>query len=364
MKDYYDILGVPKDASQEDIKRAYYILAAQYHPDKNNGNERRFKEINEAYRVLSLKSSREKYDSTYTFHNRKNKTTPDSTSKPKSEDKPKKESIFLILSVMFVSYWFAKAFGAVELFIAIFIFVIVGRIFKSFQLSRTLKGLIIFISIVILALIIVIISTVVESSKSNEQITTENKTLTSPIITEKINIKPVAVKKQIKEIVIVEYADFQCPACASYAPIIQKVLQNNKSVTLVFKHFPLSKIHSNALITAKAAEAARLQGKFWEMHYMLYSNQSEWLSEEDPVKILLSYASSLGMDLNKFSEDLNSKEIEEKVMSDLRAGADMKTQGVPTIQGIPTFFLNGKKIANPSSYEAFDKIIKDEIMNQ
>lgn len=65
MKDYYDILGVPKDASQEDIKRAYHILASQYHPDKNNGNEKRFKEINEAYRILSLASSRAKYDKEY-----------------------------------------------------------------------------------------------------------------------------------------------------------------------------------------------------------------------------------------------------------------------------------------------------------
>lgn len=76
MKDYYDILGVSHNTSKEDIKRAYYILAAQFHPDKNNGNEKRFKEINEAYRILSLESSRLQYDKEYDANQteRKNET--------------------------------------------------------------------------------------------------------------------------------------------------------------------------------------------------------------------------------------------------------------------------------------------------
>ncbi len=66
MKDYYEILGIPFNSSQEDIKRAYRILAHQYHPDKNNGNEKRFKEINEAYRILSYSKTKQEYDLNYT----------------------------------------------------------------------------------------------------------------------------------------------------------------------------------------------------------------------------------------------------------------------------------------------------------
>ncbi len=165
-------------------------------------------------------------------------------------------------------------------------------------------------------------------------------------------------KDQSIKINLVEYANFQCPACAAYAPLLRQVIQNNKSVTFVFKHFPLVQIQKNSLIAAKATEAAKLQGKFWEMHDILFQNQEEWSGASNTYDLFLTYATTIGIDTKKFTVDIESKAIEDKVLADFSEGVSLG------VQGIPTFFINGKKITNTTSYEDFDKIIKDEIMNQ
>jgi protein-disulfide isomerase len=153
---------------------------------------------------------------------------------------------------------------------------------------------------------------------------------------------------------LVEFGDFQCPACGAYDPLVRQVVDDNKKVVkFVFKHFPLTQIHQNAMLGAKAAEAAGVQGKFWEMHDMLYDKQTDWSTGINARDFVMTYAKTLGLDTVKFANDLDSKAIEDKILAESKEAV---TLGV---QGTPTFFLNGKKLENPSSLEAFNKIILD-----
>lgn len=154
-------------------------------------------------------------------------------------------------------------------------------------------------------------------------------------------------------VTLVEFGDFQCPACGAYEPLVRKVLQDNPTtLKLVFRHFPLTAIHQNALLGAKAAEAAGLQGKFWEMHDMLYENQQTWSASLSAHDFIVGYAKALNLDEKKFASDLNNPSIEAKILAEYKEGARLG------VQGTPTFFLNGKKIENPQSPEAFDALIK------
>lgn len=157
------------------------------------------------------------------------------------------------------------------------------------------------------------------------------------------------------KVTLVEFGDFQCPACAAYEPLVRQVAEDNKTVLkVVYKHFPLTQIHQNALISAKAAEAAGVQGKFWEMHDMLYDKQPEWSTGLNARDMIMKYAAELKLDTKKFSDDLNSKAIEDKIFAEAKEGTKLG------VQGTPTFFLNGKKLESPSSLEAFDKLIREE----
>lgn len=158
------------------------------------------------------------------------------------------------------------------------------------------------------------------------------------------------------KLTLVEFGDFQCPACGAYDPLVRQVIEDNKtSLKFVFRHFPLFEMHPNALLGAKASEAAGLQGKFWEMHDTLYDKQKDWSTGLNARDFIMSYAKTIGLDVNKFSNDLNSKELEDKVLAERKEGEKLD------IQGTPTFFLNGKKLENPQSLEAFDKIIREEL---
>lgn len=159
------------------------------------------------------------------------------------------------------------------------------------------------------------------------------------------------------KVTLVEFGDFQCPACGAYDPIVRETIEKNKNdVKFVFKNFPLTQIHGNALSAAKAVEAAGLQGKYWEMHDMLYDHQKDWSSVMNAKDVFVGYAKSLGLDANKFAASLENKSIEENILNEYKEGIKLG------VQGTPTFFLNGRKLKeNPRSVEDFDKLIKEEI---
>jgi len=130
---------------------------------------------------------------------------------------------------------------------------------------------------------------------------------------------------------IVEYGDYQCPYCGMAYPIIKQVQKElGKKVKLIFRNFPLSQMHPNAMNAAGAAEAAAKQGKFWEMHDKLYENQESL----EPLD-LDRYAQELDLNMNQFGKDLSSPEVANRIDSDFNSGMHLG------VNGTPTFFVNG-----------------------
>jgi protein-disulfide isomerase len=161
------------------------------------------------------------------------------------------------------------------------------------------------------------------------------------------------------KVTLVEFADFQCPACGAYEPLVRQVLADNKdTLKVVFRNFPLTQIHQNALPAAKAAEAAGLQGKFWEMHDMLFDKQAEWSKGLNARDFFLTYATTLGLDTKKFIADMDSQAIEDKILAEYKEGVKLG------VQGTPTFFINGKMIESPGSLEALNKVVQDAVKAQ
>ena len=156
------------------------------------------------------------------------------------------------------------------------------------------------------------------------------------------------------KIILVEYSDFQCPACAAYSPLVKQINNEmSEKILFVYRHFPLAQ-HKNARPAAYAAEAAGRQGKFWEMHDMIFENQLSW-SKSSPGEAedtFGTYAEKLGLNMEQFKTDRESDEVEEKVDNDYKSGT---SSGVP---GTPAFFVNGKKLPNPRSYEEFKQLIE------
>lgn len=141
------------------------------------------------------------------------------------------------------------------------------------------------------------------------------------------------------KVVIVEFADFQCPACRAANPTIKQLLSEYpENVAFVYRYFPLP-MHKNAKVAAYVAEAAGRQGKFWEMHDMLYENQEEWTESDDPMPLFIGYAGEIGLDTDKVSQDAESQEVKDKVDSDSKDGTMLGVGATPTffVNGIPAF---------------------------
>jgi len=135
------------------------------------------------------------------------------------------------------------------------------------------------------------------------------------------------------DLTIVEYGDYQCPHCGGAHPILKEMMAElGSQIRFVFRNFPLSEMHPYALPAALAAEAAGLQGKFWEMHDAIYENQN-LLSE----RLLLDIAEQLGLDIPKFKSDVKSEALQDRVDSDFESGM------LSGVNGTPTFFVNGQK---------------------
>lgn len=139
---------------------------------------------------------------------------------------------------------------------------------------------------------------------------------------------------------LVEYGDFQCPTCGAYFPVTRQVLAAYQDkISFQFRNLPLTQIHNNAFAGSRAAEAASLQGKFWEMHDLLYENQANWSASDTPLDFFREYAKQLGLDSTKFEQDFVSSEVNKTINSDVSAFKDTKND----LQ-TPTFFLNGQKL--------------------
>lgn len=160
-----------------------------------------------------------------------------------------------------------------------------------------------------------------------------------------------------KGVTLIEYGDFECPACGAYYPLIKQVKQKyGDDITFQFRNFPLVQIHRNAMAAHRAAEAAAKQNKFFEMHDKLYEGQQQWKDEPNPSLTFEAYARELGLDVEKFKRDAASGEINDIINADIKAGQDIDATSTPT------FVINGKKVEqNPRDLESFYKLIDDAI---
>lgn len=159
-----------------------------------------------------------------------------------------------------------------------------------------------------------------------------------------------------ERVTLVEYGDYQCPYCGQYYPILKQVTEKfNDQITFQFRNFPLSNVHQNAFAASRAAEAAGLQGKFWEMHDKLYENQAAWSASSDPSVFFDQYASQLGLNVETFKKDSASSKVNDIINADMAEGNRLH------VTATPTFFLDGKKIEVSQSVAAFEKVLKDAI---
>jgi protein-disulfide isomerase len=153
------------------------------------------------------------------------------------------------------------------------------------------------------------------------------------------------------KVTLIEYADFECPACKIYSTDILKKLADEYQGNLreVYRHFPLPQ-HTKAVDAAKAAEAAGVQGKFWEMHDLLYEKQEDWVTGNLKDK-LFGYAESLGLDKAQFEKDSASDSVLKSIKDDENDGYSLK------INSTPSFYINGKKVEIKNGYEDLKKAI-------
>ena len=123
----------------------------------------------------------------------------------------------------------------------------------------------------------------------------------------------------------------------------------------MYRHFPLSQVHSNADTAARASEAAGNQGKFWEMHDKLFETQKTWSNQGNAEDIFAGYAEGLGLDVERFRNDIDSKEVKDRVRDDSQSGVRAG------INSTPTFFINGEQIVNPRNLDEFRNVILEAL---
>jgi protein-disulfide isomerase len=167
-------------------------------------------------------------------------------------------------------------------------------------------------------------------------------------------------------VTLVEYGDYQCPYCGQYYSIVKQVeAQYNSQITFQFRNYPLVSIHQNAFAGARAAEAAALQGKFWQMHDLLYqqnqlyydSNGSDatWIGASNPQTVFDQYAKQLDLNVSKFNQDYASDAVNNTINADMAAGNKLG------IDATPTFYLDGKKLNVGESVSNFQSLINSAI---
>ncbi|HYV95042.1 MAG TPA: thioredoxin domain-containing protein [Chitinophagales bacterium] len=153
-------------------------------------------------------------------------------------------------------------------------------------------------------------------------------------------------------ITIVEYGDFQCPYCRRAHPLVKRLLkERGNELLFVFRNFPLSKIHRYARISATTAEASGKQGKFWEMHDLIFENQNKITPD-----YLLALAEDIELDLLQLEQDSKSEDVRNKIMADFESGI---RSGV---NRTPTFFINGSHLLTyDETYESLLDAVQLEV---
>ena len=152
-------------------------------------------------------------------------------------------------------------------------------------------------------------------------------------------------------VTLVEYGDFQCPHCGAAYPIVKQIVKDYKErMAFVFRHFPLAEAHPYAQAAAVASEAAANQGKFWQMHALIFENQHML-----GVEMLLQLAESLKLDMKKFEHDFKDPKLFKKVEDQFESGI------LSGVNGTPSFYINGTKYNDSYDYDSLTKAIDHAI---
>lgn len=154
---------------------------------------------------------------------------------------------------------------------------------------------------------------------------------------------------QDAQVKIVEFADYECPACGAASPITKKVIEENKDkVYFIFRHYPIPS-HRNSKTAALASESASQQGKFWEMHNLIFENPADWVTSDDAKKVFEGYAEKLELDLEKFKQDFDKGN--DTINNDYADGNKV------SVDATPTFFINGEKHTGLITEDKFQDLI-------
>jgi protein-disulfide isomerase len=159
------------------------------------------------------------------------------------------------------------------------------------------------------------------------------------------------------KVTLLEYGDYECPYCGEYYPVVKQVAADySAQIFFQFRNLPLTQIHQNAFAGARAAEAAGLQNKFWQMHDTLYENQSSWVNASDPLTYFNNFAQQLGLNVTQFQKDFASNTVNNLINADVTVFGKTGAQ-----EATPTFFLDGTQIQPAASLSAFESLINAEI---
>jgi protein-disulfide isomerase len=146
---------------------------------------------------------------------------------------------------------------------------------------------------------------------------------------------------------IEEFGDFQCPSCGTLHPVLKKLVSEHDSrVALTFREFPLAPIHPNAIEAARAAEAAGLQDRFWQMHDLLYDYQSAWSDSNNVRSVFAQYAADMGLDAARLMRDMDSQPVKDRLAADQRRAVSLGVTGTPTL------FINGREVSEDALTES------------
>jgi protein-disulfide isomerase len=152
-------------------------------------------------------------------------------------------------------------------------------------------------------------------------------------------------------VILVEYGDFQCPHCGAAYPIVKQIVKDYKDkMAFVFRHFPLAEAHPYAQAAALASEAAANQGKFWQMHALIFENQRLL-----GVEMLLQLAESLKLDMKTFEHDFKDPKLFKKVEDQFESGI------LSGVNGTPSFYINGIKYEDSYDYESLSSALNQAI---
>lgn len=390
MKNFYQILNLQPDASETLVKKQYKSLLNEWQPDKFSSPEEKLaaeektRLINEAYETLSDPIRREAYDQTYkTYMEREpgDTPTPNVEEQPGGENEPgaypkDKEAGGSRKNLILLT-------GLGVVLLALLAFILTNRLNSGGTgiNSATLPG----------SLIISTLAPTTDLSAESTPMptleTTEVEATVIPTVTfsasDPATCKPSAILPVASaetealfptvsdadwtlgpknaSIVIYEYSDFQCPFCAKAAPALKELqAAYPKDVIIVYRHFPLSSIHPNAILAAQAAEAAGVQKKFWQMHDLLFARQSEWsgLATDDFKTWLKDAAKSINLNSNQFMSDLVSEGIAQKVA---KSESDALAAG---LNSTPTLLFNKIRYQGRTDVDSLTGIVKYFLLPQ